>query len=168
MKVKYITSLALVFGITSCVVKDDTTSETSTQTDEITIKAEKTAEVNASQLEKKSDDLTSTVDYSEGKAIYGRTCVACHQATGEGIPGAFPPLKNSDYLMEDKMRAIKQVIVGSTGEIIVNGETYNSTMTPQNLSDQEIVDVLNYVYHAWGNDGETVTLADVDKVRASL
>jgi nitrite reductase (NO-forming) len=70
--------------------------------------------------------------------------------------------------MEDKMRAIKQVIVGSTGEIIVNGETYNSTMTPQNLSDQEIVDVLNYVYHAWGNDGETVTLADVDKVRASL
>ncbi len=163
MKLKYITIFALMFGMASCVVEEEKTDDsvnhegTTETTEEVT--QEEVAEEEAVEEE------STTADYSAGEEVYGRTCVACHQANGEGIAGAFPPLANSDYLMEDKMRAIKQVIEGSSGELVVNGETYNGTMTPQNLSDQEIVDVLNYVYHAWGNDGETVTLEDVATVK---
>ena len=162
MKLKYITIFALMFGMASCVVEEEKTDDSvnehhETVSEEITPEKEETEEL--------VEEEVATADYSAGEEVYGRTCVACHQANGEGIAGAFPPLANSDYLMEDKMRAIKQVIEGSSGELVVNGETYNGTMTPQNLSDQEIVDVLNYVYHAWGNDGETVTLEDVATVK---
>lgn len=103
----------------------------------------------------------ATADYSAGEEVYGRTCKACHQATGKGIPSAFPPLAESDYLLEDKNRAIKIVLEGLTGEVTVNGDVYNGVMTPQPISDQEVVDVLNYVLNSWGNEGGEITLEDV-------
>jgi len=106
-------------------------------------------------------ELVATVDYSAGKEVYGKTCKACHQATGKGIPTAFPPLAKSDYLLEDKNRAIKIVLEGLTGEVTVNGNTFNGTMTPQAISDQEVVDVMNYVLNSWGNEGGEITLEDV-------
>ncbi|MGM0931920.1 MAG: copper-containing nitrite reductase [Bacteroidota bacterium] len=92
-----------------------------------------------------------------GKNIYGRTCVACHQASGQGIPQVFPPLAEADYLNEDVKRAIDIVLHGKSGEITVNGETYNSVMTAQNISDQEVANVLTYIYNNWGNNGTEVT-----------
>lgn len=92
-----------------------------------------------------------------GKNIYGRTCVACHQANGQGIPQVFPPLAGADYLNEDVKRAIDIVLHGKSGEITVNGETYNSVMTAQNISDQEVTNVLTYIYNNWGNNGTEVT-----------
>ncbi len=92
-----------------------------------------------------------------GKNIYGRTCVACHQANGQGIPQVFPPLAGADYLNEDVKRAIDIVLHGKSGEITVNGNTYNSVMTAQNISDQEVANVLTYIYNNWGNNGTEVT-----------
>ncbi len=92
-----------------------------------------------------------------GKNVYGRTCVACHQANGQGIPSVFPPLAESDYLNEDVKRAIDIVLHGKSGEITVNGETYNSVMTAQNISDQEVANVMTYIYNNWGNNGTEVT-----------
>ncbi len=69
-----------------------------------------------------------------GKEIYGRTCFACHQSEGQGIPNAFPPLAKSDYLNADPKRAIDAVLHGLSGEITVNGKKYNSVMTSQNLT----------------------------------
>lgn len=102
----------------------------------------------------------------KGKAVFAKTCIACHQANGQGIPNAFPPLAKSDYLNKDVKRAIHQVIKGSSGPIVVNGKTFNGTMPPQNLSDQEIADVLTYVYSSWGNNKSKVTPAMVKAVRA--
>ncbi|TQD35466.1 nitrite reductase, copper-containing [Haloflavibacter putidus] len=92
-----------------------------------------------------------------GKTVYGRTCFACHQSEGQGIPNAFPPLANADYLNADVNRAIDIVLHGKTGEITVNGDTYNSVMTAQNLSDREAAAVLTYVYNNWDNNGTEVT-----------
>ncbi|MBI3135627.1 MAG: cytochrome c [Bacteroidetes bacterium] len=103
--------------------------------------------------------------YAAGEAVYQSTCVACHQAQGEGVKGAFPPLAGSDYLLADKNRAIKQIINGSGGEMIVNGETYNSIMPPQPISDKEIRDVMNYILNSWGNKGGEVTLEEVKAQR---
>lgn len=102
---------------------------------------------------------------AKGKAVYATTCIACHQATGAGIPGAFPPLAKSDYLNKDVNRAIKQVIKGSTGPITVNGKKYNTPMPAQPLNDQQIADVLSYVYSSWGNNKSVVTSAMVKAQR---
>ena len=100
-----------------------------------------------------------------GKTIYMGTCFACHQSEGQGIKNVFPPLAKSDYLNKDVNRAINTVIHGLTGEIIVNGEKFNSVMTSQNLSDEEIADVLTYVYNNWGNNKTKVSSAMVNAVR---
>ncbi|GGX17790.1 copper-containing nitrite reductase [Aquimarina muelleri] len=96
-----------------------------------------------------------------GKATYMQTCFACHQAEGQGIPNAFPPLAKSDYLNENLNRAIDIILNGKTGEITVNGEKYNSVMTKQDLTNEEISNVLTYVYNSWGNSKKEVTPAMV-------
>ncbi len=83
-----------------------------------------------------------------GKQIYMQTCFACHQAEGQGIPNAFPPLAKSDYLNADVNRAIGIVLNGKTGEITVNGQKYNNVMTRQMLSSEESANVLTYVYNS--------------------
>lgn len=102
---------------------------------------------------------------AKGKTVYTQTCVACHQATGVGIPNAFPPLAKSDYLNADVNRAIKQVIKGSNGPMTVNGKKYTGAMPPQALTDQQIADVLTYVYSNWGNNKKVVTVAMVKAQR---
>ncbi len=100
-----------------------------------------------------------------GKQTYMQTCFACHQSEGQGVPNAFPPLAKSDYLNADVNRAIDVVLNGLTGEITVNGETYNSVMTRQMLSSEEVANVLTYVYNSWGNSKKVVTKDMVEKVK---
>lgn len=100
-----------------------------------------------------------------GKDVYSRTCTACHQANGQGIPAAFPPLANSDYLNADVERSIAAVLFGMSGEITVNGETYNSVMTSQGLTDEETANVMTYVYNNWDNNAQEITPEMVNKVR---
>ncbi len=99
--------------------------------------------------------------YPNGAKIYKEKCIVCHQVTGEGIPSAFPPLKNSDYLLSDKKRAVEQVLNGSHEEMVVNGATYNMPMPFQVDTHQDAVDVINYVLNAWGNKGGEVKLDEV-------
>ena len=116
--------------------------------------------------------VTSTSEKSlaekmeSGKQIYMQTCFACHQAEGQGIPSAFPPLANSDYLNADVDRAIGIVLKGKTGEITVNGEKYNSVMTRQAISNEEIADVMTYIYNSWGNNKTNVTTSKVNAVKS--
>lgn len=107
----------------------------------------------------------AAIKYPKGAEIYKTKCFVCHQANGEGIPGAFPPLKNSDYLFADKVRAVAQTLNGSQIEMVVNGVTYTMPMTPQVDTKEEAVAVINYVLNAWGNKGGTVTLEDVKNVK---
>lgn len=115
---------------------------------------------------KPPEDLSKKQKIELGKNIYSRTCFACHQSAGQGIPNAFPPLAKADYLNADVNRAIDIVMHGKTGEITVNGKKYNSVMTAQGLSDREIANVLTYVYNSWGNNGTEVTEAMVSSVRS--
>jgi nitrite reductase (NO-forming)/hydroxylamine reductase len=102
-----------------------------------------------------------------GKTVYEITCLACHQADGKGLPGAFPPLAGSDYLLGDKDRAVGVVVRGLEGEVVVNGVKYNSVMPAMTqLSDQEIADALTYAMNSWGNQGGAVSVAQVAAVRA--
>lgn len=100
-----------------------------------------------------------------GKDVYSRTCTACHQANGQGVASAFPPLANADYLNESVDRAISAVLFGLSGEITVNGEQYRSVMTSQGLNDEETANVLTYVYNNWDNKAQEVTPEMVKKIR---
>lgn len=109
-------------------------------------------------------DDPAAAKYPEGAKIYVAKCVACHQVTGLGIPNAFPPLKDSDYLFADKKRAVKQVLNGSHENIVVNGTTYSMPMPFQVDTHKDAVDVINYVLNAWGNNGGSISLDEVKDI----
>jgi nitrite reductase (NO-forming) len=115
----------------------------------------------AKDVAKSKVALTVPQQIAAGKAIFSTTCFACHQSEGQGIPGAFPPLAKSDYLNANPKRAIDVVTKGLSGEITVNGKKINSVMPSQNLTDDEIANVLTYVYNSWGNNKTVVTPAMV-------
>jgi hypothetical protein len=73
----------------------------------------------------------------------------------------FPTLANSDYLIADVNRAMNEAIKGKSGEVTVNCVSYNSTMPASVLTDEQLVDVMNYVLNSWENNGGVVTLEGV-------
>ena len=113
------------------------------------------------------DSLQATI--LRGESVYQGTCSTCHMLDGKGMKGIFPPLANSDYLMEDKERSIRISLEGLSGPITVNGEQYDNFMPGfKNLNDREISAVLTYIRSSFGNDGDAVTPEEVAKVRAAL
>jgi len=102
-----------------------------------------------------------------GEKVYQTVCLACHQADGKGLPGAFPPLAGSDYLIGHTERAVGVVVNGLQGEVVVNGAKFNSVMPAMvQLSDQEIADALTYALNSWGNQGGAVAASAVAAERA--
>ncbi|MEN9536905.1 MAG: hypothetical protein RLZZ178_902 [Verrucomicrobiota bacterium] len=101
-----------------------------------------------------------------GKAVYSRTCIACHQPTGMGLPPVFPPLAGSEWVAKDASIAVRNIVNGMQGPITVKGVSYNSMMPPvAGLSDKDIADVVNYVNNSWGNTGPTVTEEEVKAIK---
>ena len=102
----------------------------------------------------------------DGSAIYQGQCVACHQADGQGLTGAFPPLVGSRWVVEDDATPIRILLFGMQGEIEVLGQTYNGLMPNLNLSDEEIAAVLSYIRGEWGNEAPAVSSDRVAEIRA--
>lgn len=104
---------------------------------------------------------------ANGKKVYSNVCAACHQAEGQGMKGAFPPLAGSDMLAkEGGMLAVNAALNGRSGPVTVNGVDYNSIMPPVSyLSDNDIADVVTYVLHSWGNPGGEISAAQVTAAR---
>jgi nitrite reductase (NO-forming) len=112
-------------------------------------------------------NLTKELQVEKGKQIFMQTCFVCHQVDGKGIQNQIPPLAGSDFLMADSERAIRTVLQGLTGEVTVNGKQYNGTMvTLNNLSDDEIANVLTFVKNSWGNSAAAVKSDVVRRVRS--
>lgn len=92
-----------------------------------------------------------------GERVYEQNCAACHQGTGTGIPGAFPPLAGSDYLLSDPERAISVLVNGLSTSITVNGQDYKGVMPAVQLSDEKMANVLTYILNSWNNNGGEIT-----------
>ena len=97
-------------------------------------------------------------------------CGGCHQGTGMGVPGQFPPLAGSEFVKGGTERLIRIALGGLQGQITVKGVGFNTPggMPPQGLSmgDQDIANVLTYIRNSFGNEGTMVTKEMVAKVRA--
>ena len=104
-----------------------------------------------------------------GSEIYQDFCVQCHLSTGIGVFGVFPPLKASNYLLENTNLSIAGIKYGLKGKIIVNNEEYDGLMIRQGLDNEEVADVMNYILNEWGNETtEFITPNQVSKIPKSL
>ena len=106
---------------------------------------------------------------AKGQTLFTATCAACHQATGEGLPGAFPPLKGNAVVNDaDATQHIHVVLHGLQGAD-VGGVVYPSPMPPFGtaLSDADVASIINYERSSWGNQGTPVTAEQVAAQRAT-
>jgi mono/diheme cytochrome c family protein len=104
-----------------------------------------------------------------GDQIYASLCVACHQASGQGLPGVFPPLAESEWVKAAPELPIKVLLLGLGGSVTVKGQTFNGEMPAfKQLSDAEIAAVLTHVRASWNNGSAVVTADTVKQVRAAL
>ncbi len=132
-------TFGVTFFMTSC---GDDTEEANEAANEMVEEANDAAE----EVTEEPAEAAETADYSAGKTIYANKCQACHQENGEGVDPTFPALKG------------KVVDINT----VVNGKE-NTAMAAykDQLSDQELVDVINYVNHAWGNNADDITADDI-------
>lgn len=100
---------------------------------------------------------------------YQTVCATCHQAEGQGVPGAFPPLAGSEWILGAPETPIRIVLLGLTGEIEVKGVKYNAIMPPPPaLSDEQVAEAVTYARTHFGNKASEVDAALVKQVRESL
>ena len=104
---------------------------------------------------------------TRGNEIYNDFCVQCHLDNGEGVTGIFPPLSNSDYLLNNIRESIYGIKYGMEGPITVNGELYDGIMVSQGLDNEEIADVMNYILNSWENsyNNEIITPSLVNEIK---
>ena len=105
--------------------------------------------------------------FVQGEQLYLKNCSNCHQKNGTGLGLIYPPLKGSDYLLENMNEVICLIRNGKSGELIVNGKSFNKEMPPMPLlSDLEIAEIATYIYNSWGHDEGLIEVADVSSVLA--
>ena len=107
-------------------------------------------------------------DAAKGAAVYTANCSACHQANGEGLPGAFPSLKGDAVVNKDDATKHIEVVLNGLHDARVSGVVYSSVMPPFSgtLTDAEIADLIDYERSSWGNHGAPITAAQVGAERA--
>ncbi|WP_426195330.1 c-type cytochrome [Massilia sp. DWR3-1-1] len=91
----------------------------------------------------------------DGKTVFAKNCAACHQATGAGIPGAFPALKANPFLQGEPVALITTVLKGRAG----------MPAFAASLDDAQLAAVLSYARGAWGNQAAPISPAQTAAVR---
>ncbi|QKK02662.1 MAG: c-type cytochrome [Pseudomonadota bacterium] len=111
----------------------------------------------------------SAADLNAGAEAYRIHCQSCHQADGSGLPGAFPPLTGNSRIEKNPEYVIGNILTGLSGEIEVNGQTYNGVMPAMGyLSDTDVANIVSYVLTTWGNNGRDVVPQMVRDKRVEL
>jgi len=110
-----------------------------------------------------------------GRKSYEQVCSACHQATGRGIEGIYPPLAGSEWVLGTPERVIRIVVFGLKGPVTVEGKNFGQASMPvigkvtgsgYNWTDARIAAVLTYVRQEWGNKASPITPEQVEAIHA--
>ena len=102
--------------------------------------------------------LYASAEGLDGKAIFTKNCAACHQVTGKGIQGAFPPLAGSAFVMGAPSEVATVLLKGRGGMPDFSAS----------LEDEQIAAVLSYVRSSWGNKAAPISEADISAQRTTL
>lgn len=126
----------------------------------------------AEQSEQSEMTAEEAVKYEQymvaGETLYLQYCSQCHNALGTGLGDLYPPLKESDYMEDNYEEVICIMRYGKSGEIVVNGKTYNQMMPAQpQLTDLEIAEIATYIYNSWGNSRGLINVKEVEPTLAA-
>jgi len=101
--------------------------------------------------------------YAEGKRIYQANCSNCHMDDGSGLGRLIPPLYDQNYLTQNEDNLVCIILNGQQGPIVVNDNNYNGIMPAAELSDVQILNLINYFTNEWGNDMGYTTITEIQK-----
>ncbi len=106
-----------------------------------------------------------------GKALFSANCITCHQATGLGVPGQYPPLAGSEVELGDATNHLIAIVLkGLQGPVVVAGKPFNNAMQAweAQYTDQQLASILTYVRSDWGNNAAPITADMVKEIRAEF
>ncbi len=118
-----------------------------------------------------SGGVTAVIDPKVvGKRVFNQNCAVCHQSTGLGVAGQFPPLSGSEWVVGGDWvgdnHLVKILLFGMQGVVQVKGGNYNNAMPAWNqLKDEQISAVLTYIRSDWGNNAQPITTEYVKSIR---
>ena len=98
-----------------------------------------------------------------GQALYTANCQSCHQENGEGLKGAFPPLKGSSIVNGDNLELYVDIIMNgydARGEYGVMA----SVGTNMSFDENQIAAIINYERSSWGNTAKKVSPEEIKKI----
>jgi cytochrome c551 len=142
MRSKFMLLLAVSFWLLACNSKQDANGSTSS-----------------------SSSTKFQQYYIKGEQVYLKHCSNCHQKNGKGLGLLYPPLDQSDFLDNNFNQTICLIRNGKTGELVVNGKSFNKEM-PANpsLTDLEIAEVATYLYNTWQRDRGIVEVKETTTI----
>lgn len=95
---------------------------------------------------------------ADGRLLYTANCIACHQASGQGVPGVFPPLAGSEWVKGDERVLANILLHGISGEITVAGASYKGVMPAfGHLGDADLAAIASYIRAGWSNGAQAIT-----------
>ncbi len=117
-------------------------------------------------------ELTPEQIIAAGKKHYLGTCATCHQVTGQGVAGTYPPLAGSEFVAGNEERVIRILLHGLSGPVEVEGKTFNGAMPAfgkvtgggYNWNEEKISQVLTYIRQEWGNKAAPITKDKVTEI----
>jgi mono/diheme cytochrome c family protein len=106
-----------------------------------------------------------------GKKVYSGNCASCHQASGAGQPGSYPPLAGSEWVTGSKERLAAILLKGLQGPVTVKGASFGTMIMPAQetiLSPEKIANLMTYIRASWGNAAGPVTVDEVNAAKTKF
>ena len=110
---------------------------------------------------------SAVANLPDGGTLYTQNCAACHQANGEGLKGAFPPIKGSPIVLGDDLDLFVTIIMKGY-DARAEYAVMNAVGTDNNLTAEEVTAIINHERSSWGNDAKPVSLEEVKKIMESI
>jgi cytochrome c oxidase cbb3-type subunit 2 len=113
--------------------------------------------------QEKQQPGTTQAKQPDGAALYIANCQSCHQANGEGLPGAFPPLKGSSVVLDDNAELMVDIIMNGY-DARPNYGVMPAVGTNANLTAEEVAAIMNHEKTSWGNTAKQISPEEVKKI----
>jgi len=116
------------------------------------------------KVEKKSADNSAGGNLPDGETLFTANCASCHQANGEGLPGAFPPLKGDKVVLGDDLELYVTIIMKGYNGLAPAYGIMPPVGTTAGFTPEEVAALINHERTSWGNDGKKVTAEEVKAI----
>lgn len=101
----------------------------------------------------------------DGASLYAANCQSCHQENGEGLKGAFPPLKGSQIVQsEDPKTFVTIIMKGYNGRVSEGYGVMPPIGTNNHLKPEEVAAIMNHERSSWGNQAKEVTVEEIKEI----